>query len=71
MDYTPEQIKDIEERSKLFFEKYKALSDEFKIDLRPIPVYQIMSNGVFTTTCQMNAIDLKYDPQAKEILTEN
>ena len=64
---TDEQVKDIEERSKQFIEKYTALTEELQIDFSAYPVFVPTGSGVFSVMMNASPRDKKYISQVSPL----
>lgn len=61
-DLTAEQQADVEERTKKFLEGYKALVEEFQVDLAQIPQFVPTNRGLFSLAIIAQPMDKKYLP---------
>lgn len=62
MNYSEEQLKDIQERREAFLQKYKELIDEYKVDFLAYPVFIPNDRGTFEITLRQELADTKYSP---------
>jgi hypothetical protein len=59
-DFTPEQQKDIQQRSEAFFKDYQGIVEKHQIDFISVPQMVPDENGVFGLMIQNIMSDKKY-----------
>lgn len=67
---TPEQVKDVEARVKLFDAGYKKMVEDFQIDLVSFPELIPTDQGFFVTRSVIMPVDKKYQPVKSPFIQE-
>lgn len=61
---TPDQEKDVQERSKAFEDEYNALMEKHEVYHAVFPLYVPVAPGIFATVPNTTIVDKKYQPVA-------
>lgn len=67
---TEEQQKEVEERTAVFLEEYKALIDKHQMDFISFPVFVPNERGSFEVMLQTQPMDKKYAPVPSDFMVK-